>query len=99
MYKRTLSREQAIASGQYIGEFVMRPKQIAYQMSFIFRKPLEAFVIHFYGVPDKRLRKMFGYKDTVSTDEIETEVRKQAGEGYDKAVDKSLVKIITEKEN
>ena len=64
MYKRTLNRDQALASGQYIGELVMRPKQLPYQLSFIFRKPLKAFIFYFYGTPDERLRKMFNIKET-----------------------------------
>jgi len=46
----------------YIGEIPMSPKALSFNIAKVFGRNLPDFTIYFYGKPDKRLSKLFGYE-------------------------------------
>ena len=59
-FKTTLNIDEAIANN-YIGEIVIHPKKIAAAVGLFFGSRYNSFVLYYYGTPDERLKKLFGY--------------------------------------
>ena len=50
-------------TNNYIGEIPINPKLLAFYMGEIFGKHYKSFTVFYYGAPDERLKKLFGYED------------------------------------
>lgn len=67
----TTSDQATALMGGYIGEVTIIPMRIASEVrKALFGNPLTSVHMYYYGEPDARLRKLFGYPEV----EIESNV-------------------------